>query len=341
MQQKFDWFLPGMFVAVVLACIFPGPGAQGGWMHPELLTKAGVALIFFLHGVALSFASLRSGILQWKLHLVVQGCCYVLFPLIGLGIYYSTGRWLPTDLRIGFLYLCALPSTVSTSVAMTATAHGNVPVAVFNASLSSLIGVVVTPLWMSLATQAGGEQEPLVSVILDLMKWLVLPLVVGQLVRPWLGDWAARNKKRINTVDKLTILLLAYTSFCDSVRMGVWTEHGVTAILVTFFGSLLLFFVVYQCVGRVCDLLGLSWPDRIATVFCGSKKSLATGVPMAQIMFGSNPGLGLILLPIMIYHPMQLIICGILASRWSKLTPSPEQSDPVSETPSPGLAGNG
>lgn len=320
MRSKMDWFLTGMLISVLLACLFPEPGARGGWMQPEILTKAGVALIFFLHGVALSFAALKNGILQWRVHLVVQLCCFLLFPLIGLGIYFGTRSWLPDDLRVGFLYLCALPSTVSSSVALTAAAHGNVPAAVFNATLSSLLGVVLTPLWMSVIVRSGAAAVPLQHVVIDLVIWLVLPLVLGQLSRPWLGAWAARNKARINTVDRLTILLLVYTSFCDSVILGVWTQHGVLAVAATTIGSFLLFFLIFFCVGLICDLLRFSWPDRIATVLCGSKKSMATGVPMAQIMFGSDPALGLILLPIMVYHPLQLVICGVLAGRWAKRT---------------------
>jgi len=331
MRRKTDWFLTGMLVAVLLACLFPGPGARGGWMHPELITKGGVALIFFLHGVALSFASLRAGILQWRVHLVVQLCCFLLFPLIGMIVGQSTRNWLPVDLRVGILYLCALPSTVSSSVALTAAAHGNVPAAVFNATLSSLLGVVITPLWMSLVISSEAHAVPMQQVILDLAIWLVLPLVVGQLSRPWLGKWAGRHKRGINTVDKLTILLLVYTSFCDSVILGVWTQHGVTAVLVTTLGSIGLFYAVMFCVGWICDRLHFSWPDRIATVFCGSKKSMATGVPMAQIMFGTDPALGMILLPIMVYHPLQLMICGMLAGKWATRSTSASQDEVPNE----------
>ena len=317
MPRKFDWFLWGMLLAVILAWLFPSPGARGGWMHPEILTKAGVALIFFLHGVALSFAALKASTLHWRLHLVVQGSTFVIFPLVGLALFKLTETWLLADVRLGFFYLCAVPSTVSTSVALTATAGGNVPAAVFNATLSSLLGVVLTPLWMTAVARTSGDVLPLDKVVLDLVLWLVLPLVVGQLARPILGAWAARNRAKINNIDRLTILLLVYTSFCDSVVLGIWSDHGLMVLAATFIISVVLFFVVFSLVGFICDLLKFSTPDRIATVFCGSKKSLASGVPMAQLMFAQNPSLGLILLPIMVYHPLQLIICGVLASRWA------------------------
>ena len=318
MKLKFDWFLVGMVAAVLLAWLMPDPGARGGSLHPEVLTKAGVALIFFLHGVALSFEALKAGTLRWPLHLVVQGCTFLFFPLVGLALFWLAGDRMSADLKLGFFYLCALPSTVSSSVAMTAAARGNVPAAVFNATLSSLLGVVLTPLWVGLLMQSRGSSMPMGKVILDLVIWLVVPLMVGQLCRPWLGGWASRNKKFIHLADRGTILLLVYTSFCDSMKQGVLSGQGIGTVSLTLVVSVLIFFAVLTVVGWVCDRLGFPVEDRIAAVFCGSKKTLASGLPMAQLIFGAHPGLSLILLPILIYHPLQLIICGTLASRWAR-----------------------
>jgi sodium/bile acid cotransporter 7 len=318
MKFKFDWFMWGMVIAVALAWVLPGPGAHGGWLHPELLNKAGVALIFFLNGVALSFAAMKAGALRWPVHVVVQATTFLIFPVIGIMALWLGGRWMSEELNIGFFFLCALPSTVSSSVAMTAAARGNVPAAVFNATLSSLIGVVITPLWISwrLHTEGGGVDVG--KVILDLMIWLILPLVVGQLARPWLAEWAKKNKKFIHVVDRGTILLIIYTSFCDSIARGVWSGQGIEAVAIAVVGSLVLFFVVMWIVGAICKLAGFNVEDRIATVFCGSKKTIASGVPMAQLIFAADPRLGVILLPLMIYHPLQLVICGVLAGRWAK-----------------------
>jgi sodium/bile acid cotransporter 7 len=328
-KRKADWFLPGMVVAVSMAGLFPGPGARGGWLHPELLTKGGVALIFFLHGVALSFAALKAGAFQWRLHLVVQLTTFLVFPLLGLALLAIPGFLLPSNLRLGIFYLCALPSTVSSSVALTAAARGNVPAAVFNATLSSLIGVVLTPLWMGWYAGEIGQALPLGDVMIDLVFWLVLPLVIGQAARLWLAGWASRNRHRINVVDRLTILLLVYTSFCDSVAMGIWTGNG-PAVVWAVGASLVLFPTVMLLIGWTCGFLEFPPEDRIAAMFCGSKKTLASGVPMAQLMFGTRPGLGLILLPIMIYHPLQLVICGALAGRWAR---QGDRADTIKETP--------
>lgn len=314
----FDWFLAGMAAAVGLAWRFPDPGAEGGSLHPELLTKAGVALIFFLHGLALSPAALKAGTLRWPLHLVVQACTYLAFPMLGLGFLWLFGGRMAPGLRTGFFFLCALPSTVSSSVAMTAAARGNVPAAVFNATLSSLLGVVLTPLWLGWMVGRTGGSMPMGPVILDLVRWLVLPLALGQLARPWLGAWAGRNKRVIHAVDRLTILMLVYTSFCDSMKWGVWSGHGWGALAATLGGTGLLLAAALALTSAACGALGFPAGDRAAAVFCGSKKTLASGVPMARILFGADPSLGLILLPIMIYHPLQLVVCGVLAGRWAR-----------------------
>jgi sodium/bile acid cotransporter 7 len=315
--KRADWFLFGIVAAVGLAWLFPGPGAKGGALHPELTNKLGIALIFFLHGLLLSFAALRAGTLLWRLHLIVQLSTFVVCPLLGLATLALIGDALDPSLSLGVFYLCALPSTVSSSVAMTAAARGNVAAAVFNATLSSVLGVFLTPLWMGVVVGATGAALPLGSVVLDLVIWLMLPLAVGQLSRPLLGAFAARHKPKINVIDRATILLLVYTAFCDSVKSGVWLGSGLSALLVTFGFSVLLLGLLLVLVNAVCQLLGFSTEDRIAAVFCGSKKTLASGVPMARLMFAGHSGLGLILLPIMIYHQIQLLVCGWLAGRFA------------------------
>jgi sodium/bile acid cotransporter 7 len=315
---KPDWFLLGMIAATVLAWAFPTPGASGGWMHPELLTKAGVALIFFLHGVALSFAALKAGTLRWPLHLLVQCSTFLLFPLLGLGLNALLGDRVSPELKLGLFFLCALPSTVSSSVAMTAVARGNVAGAVFNATLSSLLGIFLTPLWVAFVLKTSGQAQPIGPVILDLIRWLLAPLAIGQACRPWLGVWAARHKAGINVVDRLTILLLVYTSFCDSFQQGVWSRSGPGAVWLVLGIAAALFALAMAVMSLAAGALKFSREDKIAAMFCGSKKTLASGVPMAKLIFGAHPALGLILLPIMIYHPLQLVICGALAQRWGK-----------------------
>lgn len=313
-----DWFLIGLVLAVALAWVFPEPGARSGFLQPEVLNKVGVALVFFLHGLGLSLAALRAGTLGYRVHLAVQLATFGFFPLLGVCGLWLVGDRLAADLRAGFFYLCALPSTVSSSIAMTAAARGNVPAAVFNATASSLIGVFLTPLWLELVLGAAGHTLPVGRVIVDLLCWLVLPLALGQLARPWLGGFVSRHKALVHWVDRGTILLLVYTSFCDSIRAGVWTEHGTRTLVATFVGCALLLAAVLTTLSLVLRWLRFPMEDRITAVFCGSKKTLAAGVPMARLIFGVHPGLSLILLPIMIYHSLQLVVCGWLAARWAR-----------------------
>lgn len=323
MKRRIDGFLLGLVAAVVLASVYPSLGARDGILHPAFTNKLSVALIFFLHGIGLSFKALKAGTLHWRLHLLVQSCTFVLFPALGLFAYRWGGPWIASDLRLGVFFLCALPSTVSSSVAMTAAARGNVAAALFNATASSLLGVILTPLWVSAVTSATGVGVDVGKVVLDLCCWLVLPLILGQAVRPFLSGWAARNKARIHVVDRATILFLVYTSFCDSVLGGVWTTHGVGTLAVVLVLSAFLFFAVMAVSNAVSRGLHFAEEDRIAAMFCASKKSMATGVPMAQLMFGQGPNLGMVVLPILIYHSFQLVVAGVLSSRWAQRAESP------------------
>ncbi len=317
MGFKFDWFMKGMLGAVLLAFLWPEPGAKGGFLQPELLNKLGVALVFYLNGLALSLASMKDGALRWRVHLLVQCSTFLLFPVLGVALLWGSAGWMAAPLQIGFFYLCALPSTVSSSVALTIAARGNVAAAVFNATLSSLIGVLLTPLWMAWVLHQSGGNFAVGPVIVDLLLWVVLPLVLGQFSRPLLKDWASRHKGLLQKVDRITILLLVYTSFADTVKEGVWSRYNPLLLLQTVAGCALLFLLVLALTQWGARLLGMPRGDRIASVFCGSKKTLASGVPMAHLIFGANPAIGLILLPIMIYHPLQLLAGGMLAQRWS------------------------
>jgi sodium/bile acid cotransporter 7 len=317
-KRKLDPFLVGLLLAVVLAWLYPAGGASGGWMHPEILNKLGVSLIFFLHGAGLSFAALKAGTLRWPLHLLVQATTFVLFPLIGLVLLQVGGGAMSPDLSAGVFFLCALPSTVSSSVALTAVARGNVPAAVFNATVSNLLGVVATPLWLSLVLKSSGHDLPVGKVVLDLLVWLVLPLAVGQLCRPLVGGWLKARKSLVQVIDRGTILLLVHTSFADSFHRNVWSSNGLRAVVTALVVSVVVLLLVMALSNAAAKALGFAIEDRITAVFCGSKKTLASGVPMAQLIFRGYAGLSVVLLPLLIYHPLQLVVCGWLAGRWAR-----------------------
>jgi sodium/bile acid cotransporter 7 len=222
------------------------------------------------------------------------------------------------ELLFGLFFLCALPSTVSSSIALTAAARGDVPSALFNATLSNLLGVFVTPLWVSLRLASAGQGLPLGNVVLDLVIWLLLPLFLGQVARRFIGGFVARHRRAVAAVDRGTILLLVYTSFCDSVKSSLWHGHGSSALFLSVGASVALLALMIASLSAGARLLGFSREERIAAIFCGSKKTLASGLPMARLMFGANPQLGLIVLPLLVYHPLQLVVCGWLAGRWGR-----------------------
>lgn len=312
-----DWFLCGMFLATFLAWLFPHFGASGGSMHAEYVINIGVFVVFFLHGINLSSEQIRHGLKNWRLHLMVQGFTFVVFPLLWWLGNSVLGSHVPALLMLGFLYLCALPSTISSSVALTGSAGGNVPAAILNASLSSVLGIFLTPWLVSLVVGNGSDGIDLGATLLDLCAMLLLPLMLGQLLRPWLGRFFARHKRYTNVMDKVVILLLVYAAFCNSMISGLWQQQGGSVLLTAVLGSALLLALILWLTTRSARLLRFSPADEIAAVFCASKKSLAAGAPMAALIFGAHPGLGLILLPIMIYHPLQLIVCSIMAEHYA------------------------
>ncbi len=311
-------FVLALPLAVGLAWLVPGWGASGGVLRSELTTKVAVVLIFFSQGLTLPAAALRQGALQWKLHVLVQGFTFLLFPLIGIALDALAGPGLPPDLRLGFLFLCVLPSTISTSVVLTTVAGGNTAGAIFNAVLSNVAGVFITPLWVTWLMKAGGQVQPLGPIVREIILLLLVPLVLGQVSRLGLRAWVDVRRKRLGDLNSALILFIVFAAFCNSVEAHVWSRYGAGTTLWALAGVLLIFALAMGVVAVLARLVRLDRADRIAASFCAPQKTLASGVPLAKVIFGAHPGLGLILLPVMLYHPLQLLVCGLLAGRWSR-----------------------
>ena len=305
-----------MVAAVVLASVVPDWGRSDGPLRMGQVTDVGVFLLFFLHGLGLSPDNLKSGASRWRLHLLVQGCTYVAFPIwwaLGARV---VGPWVSHDLLMGFFYLAVLPSTVSSSVAFTAAARGHVAAAVLNATLSTLLGVFLTPLLVSLAMGAQGGLDA-GATMLKVAQMLLLPFVVGHLLRPWLADWFARAKPFTSVFDRLVIVLMVWAAFSDSVADGLWTRHGPLLLAQAVVGSLVFLFPMLWFTRWVARRLRFSVEDEIVAVFCGSKKTLASGMPMAKLLFGGSAAMGVLVLPIMVYHQIQLFVCAVMARRYA------------------------
>ncbi|WP_207301085.1 bile acid:sodium symporter family protein [Aquabacterium lacunae] len=319
-----DWFLLAMVAVVGLASVAPDWGRSDGVLHLGTVTDVGVFLLFFLHGMGLSTDSLKAGATRWKLHLLVQSCTYVLFPLWWALWSVLLGRHISHDLLMGFFYLAVLPSTVSSSVAMTALARGHVAAAVLNATLSTLLGVFLTPLLVSLVIGASGvlgqggvQQLDVGATMLKVAQMLLLPFVVGHLLRPVLGGFFSRIKPVTTVFDRGVIVLLVWAAFSDSVADGLWTRHGPQLLLQATAGALLFLLPMLAFTRWVARQMKFDVEDEIVAVFCGSKKTLASGMPMAKLLFGGSAAMGVLILPIMIYHQIQLFVCAVMARRYA------------------------
>jgi len=315
-------FLLALVLAVVAAFVFPDGGARGGWINPDYVNNGGIALILFLQGLSLAFEKIRSGAGNWRLHTIIQAFTFVVFPLVGLALdRIVPGIWKsePQAIRNGFLFLCVLPSTISTSVVLTAVARGNTPGALFNAALSNILGVIFTPFLVHLLMQGTGQSSSgFGTLLLTIMLLTLLPFTMGMLLRPLLKHWADANKAWFTRISNAVIVFIVYSAFCDSVKENIWHKHGVTETSLTILVVMILFIGMSLLVGAACKLLKLGREDSIAAYFCSVKKTLAMGVPLAALIFGHSPALSLILLPIMLYHPLQLFVNGVLAVRWGK-----------------------
>ena len=307
-----DPYLLLLIATVALAALLPAQGA--GKVLADGAVTVAVALLFFLYGARLSPTAVWSGMAHWRLQALVFGSTFVLFPLIGLGAQAALRGVLPHDVLVGVVYLCLLPSTVQSSIAFTSIARGNVPAALCSASVSNLAGVVVTPLLVSLLLPGAGVWFS-AKALCDIGMQILLPFVAGQAARPFIGDWLLRHRLLTSVVDRGSVLLVVYAAFSAGMVAGVWTQlsvgdlGAVLAVDVAVLGAVV---VVTTCASRA---LGFGIADEIAIVFCGSKKSMAGGIPMATILFPGH-AVGLIVLPLMLFHQAQLFVCATLARRY-------------------------
>jgi len=307
-----------MIGAVLLASVLPEAGRSGGLVHADQLGDIGIFCLFFLHGMGLSTDSLKDGASKWKLHLLVQSCTYVMFPLWWAVWALALKGVVSHDLLMGFFYLAVLPSTVSSSVAMTALARGHVAAAVLNATLSTLLGVFLTPLLVSLVMSGSGQHFEVVDTMVKVARMLLLPFVLGHALRPLLGSFFARIKAYTTVFDRGVIVLLVWSAFSDSVADGLWSRHGIALLLEGAAGATLFLLPMLWFTRWVARRLNFSVEDEIVAVFCGSKKTLASGMPMAKLLFGGNAAMGVFVLPIMLYHQLQLFVCAVMARRYAE-----------------------
>ena len=314
-------FLPDNFTlmlitAVILASVLPCQGAVAvGFDH---LTNIAIGLLFFLHGAKLSREAALAGLTHWRLHLTVLACTFVMFPIFGLALRPILEPLVTPALYLGILYICVLPSTVQSSIAFTSVAHGNIPAAVCSASASSIIGIFITPIMVGLLIMphsgAGGYDSS--SAVLQIIMLLLVPFILGQIARRWIYAWIQRHPILVKVVDQGSILLVVYTAFSQAVVEGLWHQLPLPALVGVAIVSAILLALMMLLTTYGSRLLGFNKEDEITIVFCGSKKSLASGVPMAKVLFVGHP-IGMLVLPLMLFHQLQLMVCAVLAQRYA------------------------
>jgi len=309
-----DPFIVALILAVLLASLLPARGGFGGVV--DALATASIMLLFFFHGAKLPRDQVLAGLTHWRLHLVILAATFALFPLLVFVLSIAVPGALPPLLWTGMLFLGALPATVQSAIAFTSIARGNVPAAIASSSASQMLGIALTPLLVSLLAGARGAAVEMTGVGLIVVE-IFVPFLAGHLLRPWIGAWVTRHKPLIGFTDRGTVILAVYSAFSAAVIEGLWHRLPVATLGV----------VTLLCAILLAAALALTWAagraggfgraDRITILFCGTKKSLIQGVPMARVLF-AGPDVGVILLPIMIFHQMQLMVCAWIAARFAR-----------------------
>lgn len=306
-----DGYVLALLGMVALACVFP---ARGAAVAPtQAITNIAIGVLFFLYGARLSRDETKDGIRHWRLHVLILASTFALFPVLGLLLKAATAPFLPAALVSGLLFLTLLPSTVQSSVTFTSLARGNVAGAICSASFSNMLGVVLTPLLVvALMGEAGHISLESAE---RLVVQLLLPFVVGQLAHDRLGGFLARHKQGLTYLDRFGIMLVVYSAFSEGMREDMWSKVTAWQVGALILISLALLAVVMSVSVWAAKRAGFSRADQITTVFCGSKKSMASGLPMAAVLFtGTN--IGLLVLPLMLFHQIQLIVCAQVARAW-------------------------
>ncbi len=314
-QAGIDSFILSLLGAILVAYAVPSVGAVTLDKPLYVITTYGVSITFFLYGLKLDMAQLKAGLKNWQLHILVQASTFLLFPLLALLIKPFFVGSANHTLWIGIFYLAALPSTVSSSVVMVSLAGGNVVAAIFNATLSSLMGIFITPLWMSLFLTSSNGEYDLSGILWKLCLQVILPVIVGMLCHRFGGEWAKKNKNALKLIDQSIILSIVYQSFSESFYQQLFKGLAFSTIVALALGMIMLFQAIYQLIKWLCRLLHFSEADSSAAIFCGSKKSLVHGTVMSKVLFSQASAIGIYLLPIMIYHAGQLIGASYLARK--------------------------
>ncbi|MFG2161715.1 bile acid:sodium symporter family protein [Streptomyces olivaceus] len=333
--RRVDWYILALLGTVGLAAVLPAEGKSADAVGTA--TTVAIGLLFFVYGARLSPQAAFSGLRNWRLHLPILGVTFLLFPVLGLVVTALPTSVLGAELATGLLFLCVLPSTVQSAVAFTSLARGNVAAAICSSSFSSLLGVFLTPLLAAALMQGGSAGGVRFSAgqALSIVVLLLVPFGLGQALRPWIADRLARHRRITMVCDRGSILLVVYSAFSQGVNAGIWGRLFPGRLSVLLGLCVLLLALVLTSITWVTKRLGVGHEDRVTIVFCGSTKSLASGLPIASVLFAGTD-VGLAVLPLMLYHTLQLMVCAALARRWNSPAVREEQQSVPSPAPAVG-----
>ena len=329
LPDDFTLLLSGV---VAIATVWPCRGVWAEAFHA--LTNGAIALLFFMHGAKLSREAVVAGLTHWRLHLLVFACTFAMFPMLGLALRPLLMPLVTPELYVGVLFMCALPATVQSSIAFTSIARGNVSAAVCSASASSLLGIVVSPLLIGVMLSQHGAVASLAAVEAIVLQLLV-PFVAGQFMRRWIGAWIERHRAVLATADRSSVLLVVYAAFSEAVVGGLWQQIPARALVGVAAVCVVLLLLALLITTQLARRLGFDRADEIAIVFCGSKKSLSNGIAMARVLFASH-AVGVIVLPVMLFHQIQLMVCAWLAQRYADRLARDRQNGPAAKADAPG-----
>ena len=318
-----DGFITGIILMILLAWLVPGIGGKGSTIELKTLIRYGISLLFFFYGLRLSPEKMKNDLGNWRLHLLIQSITFVVFPLVVLAFYPLLKGTENEMLWLAVFFLAALPSTVSSSVVMVSIAEGNITSAIFNASISGVIGILITPLWMGIFLEKQSDSFVFGEVIGDLVVQILIPVCMGLLLHRFWGKWANRNKRYLSLFDKSVILSIVYRSFSDSFLNGIFLSIKLHELLLLGASVILLFFFIFEGTKAVTRLMHFNREDRITVLFAGSKKSLVHGSVMVSVLFAGTTIGSLFLVPVMIYHAFQLFYISIVARQYGMPPPTP------------------
>ncbi len=311
-----DFLLPGLVLMILVARFFPFQPEYSAVFPMKEITFWGIVLVFLLYGFKLSPNELLRDLSNWRLHVLTQATAFVILPLLIIALYPFFKNSDYFDFWLALFFLSVLPSTVSMSVVFVVKNNGNLGGAIFNSSISGFLGMILTPLWMSVFMHEAVSGDERLDLILKLVQQIFVPVVLGMSVRHFLPHVALWCLKKFKNFDKMIVLLIVYSSFSNAFNNDLFSVVPLSQMLILVAGVVSLYLVVFELSQFFGRILKFSQEDQIVLLFCGTQKSLVHGSVFALLLFQEAEMQTFALLPLMIYHAFQLLFASYKSIVW-------------------------